>query len=65
MRTESIKKCILANSCEKNKKHFSQATIISILILSHKSVMRYSHRNSTLWPIYMKIKNLDAKTRLS
>ena len=46
---------------ETTKKHSSQAMIIPILILSYKIVMSLSHRDSTLWSIYITIQNLDRK----
>ena len=42
--------------------HHPQAAIILILILSDKTVMSLSHEDQTLWPIYITIRNLDAKT---
>ena len=42
-----------------------QAIIIPILILNNKTVMSFSYRNKTLWPVYITIGNLDSKTRCS
>ncbi len=42
-----------------------RATIIPILLLSDKTVMSLSHEVETLWPVYITIRNLDAKTRRS
>ena len=47
---------------KQQKEHPSQATIIPILILSDKMVMSLSHWDQTLWPVYIIIKILDAKT---
>ena len=47
---------------ETTKKHFSQATIIPILIWSDKTVIILDHEDQILWPIYIIIGNLDAKT---
>ena len=38
------------------------AIIILILLASDKSVISLSHRDQILWPIYVTIGNLDAKT---
>ena len=48
---------------KQQKEHCPQATIISILISSDKTVIRLSYGNQTLWPVYITIGNLDAKTR--
>ncbi len=45
--------------------HPPGATIIPILLLSDKTVMSFSHGDQTLWPVYITIGNLDAKTRRS
>ena len=37
--------------------------IIPILLSSDKIVMSLSHRDQTLWPVYITIGNLDSKTR--
>ena len=50
---------------KQQKEHFPQATIIPILISSDKTVMSLSHGDQTLWPVYITIGNLDAKTRRS
>ena len=50
---------------KQQKEHPSQATIIPILISSDKTVMSLSHGDQTLWPVYITIGNLDAKTRRS
>ena len=42
--------------------HFSEATIIPILLSSDKTVMSLSHVDQTLWPVYITIDNLDSKT---
>ncbi len=47
---------------KQQKKYPPQATIIPILILSDKTVMSLSHEDQTLWPVYITIGNLDAKT---
>ena len=50
---------------KQQKEHPPQATIIPILISSDKTVMSLSHVNQTLWPVYITIGNLHAKTRQS
>lgn len=50
---------------KQQKEHPPQATIIPILISSDKTVMSLSHGDQTLWPVYITIGNLDAKTRRS
>ncbi len=45
--------------------HLSRATIIPILLLSDKTVMSFSHGDQMLWPVYITIRNLDAKIRCS
>ena len=50
---------------KQQKEHPPQATIIPILISSDKTVMSLSHGDQTLWPVYITIGNLDAKTRQS
>ena len=45
--------------------HPLQATIMPILRLSDKIVMSFSHEDQTLWPVYIIIGNLDAKTQQS
>ena len=50
---------------KQQKKYPPQATIIPILILSNKMIMSLSHRDQTLWPVYITIGNLNAKTRRS
>ena len=50
---------------KQQKKHPLQATIIPILISSDKAVMRFSNGDQTLWPVYITIRNLFAKTRRS
>ena len=50
---------------KQQKDHLPQATIISILILSGKTVMSLSHGDQTLWPVYITIKNLDVKAQQS
>ena len=47
------------------KKHISQANIIPILISSDKTIMSLSHRDQTLWLVYITIGNLDTKIRQS
>ena len=47
------------------EKYPSQATIIPILISSDKMVISLSYKDQTLWPVYITIGNLDAKTRQS
>ena len=42
--------------------HPPKPTIISILLSSDKIVMSLSHRDQTLWPVYITIDNLDSKT---
>ena len=46
---------------KQQKENPLQATIISILILGDKMVMSLSHRDQTLWPVYIIIGNLDVK----
>ena len=41
--------------------HLSETRIISILLLSDKTVMSLSHWDQTLWPVYITIGNLDSK----
>ncbi len=50
---------------ETTKKHLLQTNIIPILISSDKTVISLSHGDQTLWPVYITIRNLDAKTRRS
>ncbi len=50
---------------KQQKEHSPQATIIPILISSDKTVMSLSHKDQILWPVYITIENLDAKTRRS
>ena len=50
---------------EKQKKLSVKATIIPILLASDKTVMSLSHGDQVLWPVYVTIGNLDAKTRRS
>ena len=50
---------------KQQKEHPLQAIIILILISNNKMIMSFSHRNQTLWPVYITIKNLDRKTRQS
>ena len=45
--------------------HPPEATIIPILLSSDKTVMSLSHRDQTLWPVYITIGNSDSKTRRS
>jgi Plavaka transposase len=47
---------------EKQKELPAGATIIPILLASDKTVMSLSHRDRVLWPVYVTIDNLDAKT---
>ena len=41
--------------------HSSKAIIISILFLSDKTIMSFSHGDQTLWLVYITINNLDLK----
>ncbi len=50
---------------EKQKKLLVGATIIPILLASEKTVMSLSHGDQVLWPVYITIGNLDAKTHWS
>ena len=50
---------------KQQKEHPPQATIIPILILSNKKIISLSHGDQTLWPVYIIIRNLNAKTRQS
>ena len=50
---------------KQQKEQFFQATIILILILSDKTVMSLSHGDQIPWPVYITMRNLDAKTRQS
>ena len=50
---------------EKQKKLPAGATIIPVLLASDKTVMSLSHGDQILWPVYITIGNLDAKTRRS
>ena len=42
-----------------------QAIIIFILISNDKTVISLGHGDQTIWPVYITIGNLDAKTRQS
>ena len=42
-----------------------KVTIIPILLSSDKTIISLSHRDETLWPVYITIGNLDSKTRRS
>ncbi len=50
---------------KQQQKHPPQAIITPILILSNKTVMSLSHGDQILWPVYIIIGNLEAKTRQS
>ncbi len=50
---------------KKQKELPAGATIIPILLASDKTVMSLSHGDQVLWPVYVTIGNLDAKTRWS
>ncbi len=64
MISESIMKGIPVNDDGSNKKkNPQQATIIPILISSDKTVISLSHVDQILWPVYIIIGNLDAKTQ--
>ena len=63
MSIEFIMKYISVNGGGNNKKiTLFQATIIPILVSIDKTVMSLSHWDQTLWPTYITIRNLDAKT---
>ncbi len=47
---------------EKQKKLPAGAIIIPILLASDKTIMSLSHGDQVLWPVYVTIGNLDAKT---
>ena len=47
---------------EKQKELPAGATIISVLLASDKTIMSLSHGDQILWPVYVIIENLDAKT---
>ncbi len=47
---------------EKQKELPAWATIIPILPASDKTIMNLSHWDQVLWPVYVTIGNLDAKT---
>lgn len=45
------------------KKHLPKTIIITIFISGNKSLMRLSYGDYKLWPVYIKIENLDTKTQ--
>ena len=45
--------------------HLLGATIIPILLSNNKTIMSFSHGNQILWPVYITIRYLDAKTQSS
>ena len=47
---------------EKQKELSARATIILVLLASDKTIMSLSHGDQILWPVYVTIGNLDAKT---
>ena len=50
---------------KKQKKLPAGAIIILVLLANDKTVMSLSHEGQILWPVYITIRNLNAKTRWS